>query len=370
MIWVHLASPHACRSIFLEPQVVFTEDLSTQLSEVKPFLLSWWFSLPLLWDRLISRGWSVGRWGWAPWLWTDWWQLEIEAWCLLAMLIMAVACWIWSETQVVSSPDAPATGCLGPHMYVWHVTWPVGTQPGTPLCRPRRWWASGGSAVFCLHLQQAGSWLPGAISLIARPFPSLPIFWGLIGNHREPRNFFPSNLGRFRCLVGPYSLHPSISSFLLRPSLQVTSEPVLLRNSPRGCHGQHIERGIGHCLPSSLPDLSFRSSPAASHFSWWRPPVQASAEPCCGCGAGVAIIWLFFHWTWCYRIYSPLSSAMSHFHETQHFHPLLERRTVPKYQDIKLPRCKICIQGMLHIRVPIVSLPTGFTISSILEWSP
>lgn len=56
MICVHLAYPHACRSIFLEPQVVFTEDLSTQLSEVRHFLLSWWFSLSPLWDCLISLG--------------------------------------------------------------------------------------------------------------------------------------------------------------------------------------------------------------------------------------------------------------------------------------------------------------------------
>ncbi|XP_014396717.1 PREDICTED: guanine deaminase [Myotis brandtii] len=60
-----------------------------------------------------------------------------------------------------------------------------------------------------------------------------------------------------------------------------------------------------------------------------------------------------------YRIYSPLSSAMSHFHETQHFHPLLER-TVPKYQDINYPDVRYAFRVCYTFRVSIFSLSTCF----------
>ncbi|EPQ09054.1 Guanine deaminase [Myotis brandtii] len=52
-------------------------------------------------------------------------------------------------------------------------------------------------------------------------------------------------------------------------------------------------------------------------------------------------------------------TAMSHFHETQHFHPLLER-TVPKYQDINYPDVRYAFRVCYTFRVSIFSLSTCF----------
>lgn len=90
-------------------------DPSPRLNEVRHFLLSQWFSLPLLWDLLISQDclWGVGA---GLHGCDNWWELEIEAQFVGYVNIGSHLLYslIWYDTQVLSSPDAPATGCFGP----------------------------------------------------------------------------------------------------------------------------------------------------------------------------------------------------------------------------------------------------------------
>lgn len=67
---------------------------------------------------------------------------------------------IWSETQVVLSPNAPATGCLGPFICSMSSLQALGQASTTPsLCRALVWVSLWRQCCFLPHPQEAGLWL-------------------------------------------------------------------------------------------------------------------------------------------------------------------------------------------------------------------